>query len=106
MLYDHAYRHRRIYQALCGRNGGTVVQRHLHTLITAALRTHLQPHLAAAGSPIPAEAIAEFYASALLGLLSWWISTDFHNGPDYIAHLYGVMAVPGISAAVVVPSRS
>ena len=47
VLFEHAYRNRRIYQALCGRNGGTVVQRHLHTLITRALRTHLEPHLAA-----------------------------------------------------------
>ena len=106
VLFDHAYRHRRIYQALCGRNGGTVVQRHLHTLITAALRTHLQPHLAAAGSPIPAEAMAEFYTSALLGMLTWWIGTDFHNGPDYVARLYGAMAVPGIHTAVAAPSRA
>src|SRR5258705_12452313 len=35
VLFEHAYHNRRIYQALCGRNGGTVVQRHLHTLITA-----------------------------------------------------------------------
>jgi AcrR family transcriptional regulator len=104
VLFEHAYRHRRIYQALCGRNGGTIVQRHLHTLIVAALRTHLRPHLAAAGSSIPAEAIAEFYTSALLGLLTWWISQDFHNGPRYIARLYGTLAIPGITAAVTGPS--
>jgi AcrR family transcriptional regulator len=67
VLFEHAYRHRRVYQALCGRDGGTVVVRHLHTLIATALRAHLEPHLAAAGSPIPAEAMAEFHTSALLG---------------------------------------
>ena len=100
VLFEHAYRNRRIYQALCGRNGGSVVQRHLHTLIAGALRNHLGPHLAAAGSPIPAEAMAEFYTSALLGMLTWWVSHEFRNGPDYIAQLYGAMAIPGIHAAV------
>lgn len=100
VVFDHAYRHRRVYRALCGRTGGTVVVRHVHTLIATALRAHFEPHLAAAGSPIPAEAMAEFHTSALLGMLTWWISQDFHNGPDYIAQLYGAMAVPGIHAAI------
>ena len=106
VLFDHAYRHRRVYQALCGRNGGGVVQRHLHALVADALRTHLRPQLAKAGSPIPAEAMAEFYTSGLLGLLTWWIGQDFHNGPNYIAELYAAMASPGITAAVAASSPS
>jgi AcrR family transcriptional regulator len=99
-LFDHAYRHRPVYRALCGRTGGTMVQRHLHGIIGSALRTHLEPHLTAAGSSIPAEAMAEFYTSALLGLLIWWVGQDFKGGPDAIARLYGVLAGPGIMAAL------
>jgi AcrR family transcriptional regulator len=103
LLFQHAYRHRPVYRALCGRPGGTVVQRHLHALIAGALRTYLQPHLTAAGSNIPAEAMAEFYTSALLGLLIWWVAQDFKGGPDAIAQIYGALAVPGILAAVSAP---
>jgi hypothetical protein len=53
-----------------------------------------------ARSPIPADALAEFYTSALLGLLTWWINTDFRGDPDYVASLYAAMAVPGIQNAV------
>jgi AcrR family transcriptional regulator len=97
-LFRHAYRNRPIYRALCGRPGGTVVQRHLHAIVTAALRAHLQPQLAAAGSRIPVEAMAEFHASALIGLLIWWVGRDFTGGPDAIADLYGALAGPGILA--------
>jgi AcrR family transcriptional regulator len=100
LLFHHAYRHRPVYRALCGRPGGTVVQRYLHVLIAGALRAHLQPQLAAAGSSIPAEAMAEFYTSALLGLLIWWVAQDFKGGPDAIAQIYGELAAPGILAAV------
>ncbi len=98
-LFRHAYRHRPVYRALCGRTGGTVVQRHLHAIIGGALRAHL----AAVGSRIPAEAMAEFYTSALVGLLTWWVGQDFKGGPDAIAEIYGALAVPGILAAVPVP---
>ena len=102
-LFDHAYRHRPVYRALCGRAGGTVVQRHLHALIGTALRTHLEPRLAAAGSSLGAktmaEAMAEFYTSALLGLLIWWVGQDFKGGPHAIARLYAALAEPGIAAA-------
>src|SRR5262245_47433680 len=32
-LFAHAHRNRRVYQALCGRQGGTVVHQHLHRLL-------------------------------------------------------------------------
>ncbi len=100
VLFEHAHRHRRIYQALYGRQGGTIVYRHLHALIAAALRAHLAPHLAARGSPIPADVIAEFYTSALLGILTWWVDQGFPHGPVHMAQMYGTMANPGIIAII------
>ena len=91
-LFHHAYRNRPVYRALCGRPGGTLVQRHLHTLIVGVLRSQLT----AAGPRIPAEAMAEFYTSALLGLLIWWVGRDFEGGPDAIAHIYSTLAAPGL----------
>ncbi|MEN3304575.1 MAG: hypothetical protein V7603_777 [Micromonosporaceae bacterium] len=100
VVFAHAYRHRRIYQALCGHGGGTIVYRHLHTLVAAALRAHLAPHLTASGSPIPADAIAEFYTSGLLGILTWWVDQSFPHGPVHVAQMYGAMANPGIVAVI------
>ena len=103
VMFSHAYRHRRVYRALCGRRGGTVVYRHLHTLIATALRTHLGPHLN--GSPIPVDVVAEFYTAGLLGVLTWWIDQDFAHGPAHVARMYGTMANPGVMAVLDAPAR-
>jgi hypothetical protein len=80
-LFDHAHRHRAVYQALCGRQGGNLVYRHLRRLVGDLLREHLQPHLIAAGSDLPVDVVAEFYTSAALGLLTRWVDHDFRPGP-------------------------
>jgi len=100
VIFDHAHRHRRIYQALCGRQGGNVVHRHLHRLIGDLLREHLRPHLAAAGSDLPVDVVAEFYTSAALGLLIWWVNHDYPHNPTRLADMYQQLAAPGLRAAL------
>jgi AcrR family transcriptional regulator len=100
VVFDHAYRHQLIYQALCGKQGGAIIQRYLHQRISDLLREHLRPHLAAAGSEIPADIIAEYYTSGTLGLLAWWVDHDFQHGPAWLARSYQQLAVPGILAAL------
>ena len=43
LLFEHAYRNQRVYRALCGHQGGALVQRHLRALIGDLLRKHLRP---------------------------------------------------------------
>ena len=81
VVFRHAYDHRPIYRALCGRQGGNVVDGHLRTMFGALLGDHLRPHLAAAGSSLPPAIVAEFYASALIGVLTWWVNEDFPYSP-------------------------
>lgn len=100
VLFAHAYQHRPVYRALCGKQGGNLVQRHLHRLIGGMLREHLQPRLAAAGSPLPADVVAEFYTSATLGLLTWWVDHNFRQGPTRMAEMHHQLTAPGVIAAL------
>jgi AcrR family transcriptional regulator len=93
LLYEHAYRNQRVYRALCGRQGGALVQRYLRRLVGDLLRKHLRPHVARAD--VPADVAAEFYTSAALGLLVWWIDHDFCNGPAWLIATYRTLAAPG-----------
>ncbi len=43
LLYEHAYRNQRVYRALCGRQGGALVQRYLRRLIGDLLRKRIRP---------------------------------------------------------------
>jgi AcrR family transcriptional regulator len=99
-LFDHAYQRRVVYRALCGRQGGDIVQRHLRNLVGDLLREHLRPHLAAAGSDLPVDVVAEFYTSAALGLLTWWVDHDFRHSPAQLAHMYQQLAAPGLLTAL------
>ena len=82
LLFEHAYAHQLVYRALCGRQGGNLVVRHLHGLITDLLRARLT------GGELPADVVAEFHASGIIGLLGWWIEHDFCHGPDWLAGVY------------------
>jgi AcrR family transcriptional regulator len=99
-LFDHAYQRRAVYRALCGRQGGDIVYRHLRHLVGGLLRDHLRPHLTAAGSDLPVDVVAEFYTSAALGLLTWWVDHDFRHGPVRLAQMYQRLAAPGLRAAL------
>jgi AcrR family transcriptional regulator len=99
-LFAHAYQRRAVYRALCGRQGGDIVYRHLRRLIGGLLREHLRPQLAAAGSDLPVDVVAEFYTSAALGLLTWWVDHDFRPGPARLADAYQRLAAPGLRAAL------
>ncbi|MFG3691698.1 TetR/AcrR family transcriptional regulator [Micromonospora sp. NPDC047740] len=104
VIFAHAYRHRDLYRALCGRRGGSVVQRHLHRLVSDLLRDHLRPHIEAARSDLPVDVAAAFYTSAALGLLTWWVDQDFRPGPAALASIYQRLAAPGLLAALAPPA--
>ena len=94
LLFEHAYRNQRVYRALCGHQGGALVQRYLRRLIGDLLRQRLRPQLGQTGPDVPADVAAEFYTSAVLGLLVWWIDHEFCNGPTWLAATYRMLAQP------------
>jgi AcrR family transcriptional regulator len=94
LLFEHAYRNQRVYRALCGRHGGALVQRYLRRLIGDLLRQRLRPQVSQGGTEVPADVAAEFYTSAALGLLVWWIDHEFCYGPSWLAGAYRALAHP------------
>jgi AcrR family transcriptional regulator len=94
LLFEHAYRNQRVYRALCGHQGGALVQRYLRRLIGDLLRKHLRPQFSGASTEVTADVAAEFYTSAALGLLVWWIDHEFCNGPAWLAANYRTLAHP------------
>ena len=106
LLYQHAFEHRRVYRALCGRQGGNLVAGHLHRMVTEVLREHLGGPLAAAGSDLPADLVAEHYTTTTLGLLGWWVDHDFCHGPAWLAKAWQTLALPGLRTALGAQDRA
>lgn len=103
-IFAHAHRRRPVYRALCGKQGGTIVIGHLNGLVRGLLREHLQPHLDAAGSDIPVEVVTEFYASATIGLLTWWVEHDYPYEPSHLTQMLRRLATPGMLAVLGPPA--
>ena len=70
------------------------MQRYLRRLLGDLLRRHLRPQFSQTGTEVPADVAAEFYTSAALGLLVWWIDHEFCNGPTWLAATYRMLAHP------------
>lgn len=98
VLFTHAHQHRAVYRALCGKQGGVIVHRHLHTMFSELMLRHLQPHLDAAGNAIPVPVVVEALTSAALGLLTWWLDHDMPHPPADIARMYQQLTTPGLLA--------
>ena len=98
VMFDHAYRNQRVYQAVCGRAGETAGTRHLRQVVRDALRDHLT----AAGTRLPVEIVAEYHANALVGLLVWWVRQGFPYGPAEMARMCQEMTAPGVMATLLV----
>ncbi|WP_433300443.1 TetR/AcrR family transcriptional regulator [Actinoplanes sp. CA-030573] len=92
VIFAHAYRNQRVYQAV-----GTA---HLHRLLYDALRDHLAEH----GTRQPVEILAQYHASALVGLLSWWVKAGFPHGPAEMARMCQEIMQPSVMAAVLRPA--
>jgi Transcriptional regulator C-terminal region len=96
VMFEHAHRHGRIYRAGLGRSGDSVLSRHLHDVLAELLGAHL----AAIGTRMPVEVVAEYHASALLGLLVWWVRQDFPYGPEEMSRMCQDLTAPGVRGAL------
>jgi AcrR family transcriptional regulator len=95
-VFEHAYRNREVYRAACGRRGENVLSRQLHPLLVELLTEHLST----VGTRMPVPVMAEYHASALTGLVVWWVREDFPYGPEHMAGMCRDLTVPGVIASL------
>lgn len=88
VIFEHAHRHQQVYRAV-----GTA---HLHQMIFEVMRDHLCTH---DDLRLPVDVAAEYHASALVGILGWWVRADFPHGPAEMARMIRELTVGGITAA-------
>lgn len=95
-LFRFAYARRQAFRALCGKQGGEVVQRHLRRLLTELLMAHVR-----LGVPeVPAEVVVEFCTSTTLGLLGWAVDNGFPRDAAWLTSAYRRLVEPGVHAVL------
>jgi AcrR family transcriptional regulator len=101
LVFEHAAAHRQLYGALVGRRAGTVVQRYAREQVAALLREHLEQVAAARGVTlaVPVDVAAQYIASALLGVLSWWLDGEMPHSAEEMGRACLRLTKPAFTAA-------
>ncbi|MBM2619052.1 TetR/AcrR family transcriptional regulator [Actinoplanes sp. LDG1-06] len=86
VIFEHAHRHPQIYRAV-----GTS---HLHQMIFEVMRDHLCTH---DDLGLPVDVAAEYHASALVGILGWWVRNNFPHSPHDMARMIRELTVGGMA---------
>lgn len=89
-VFGHAAQHSDLYKIILSGGAATRVLNHVREMLQEAAETFFGPILTAshrADIP-PADSFAGYFASALLGFLTWWLDKGMPYSPDQTADLF------------------
>jgi len=100
-LLAHAHEHREVFPAMVGKRGGAVIQHVLRRLLVELVRDDVKA-MASQGraGPVPSEAIVQFLANGLFGLLVWWLNGRMRLTVEEVNEIFRRLAVPAVRAAL------
>lgn len=101
-LFAHAAQHRRLYRALLNSRSGPMLLRYLRDTIARPMPEHLRVMDLAPGGPAPAGValVTAAMASAVLGVLVWWLEEDAPYSPAEMERVLERLFTYGIAGAL------
>ena len=101
-LFEHVASHRGLYRGFVGSRAGPVVMKHVRESSIALAREHLLEVVARRGSSptVPVEVMGKFVVGALVGLLTWWVSTDTPYSAEQMAAMFERLTAPAVEAGL------
>jgi len=94
-VFAHTNEYRDVFRAMVGKRSGAVVERMLHKLVVDLVREDVKETIAQReNSAVPAEALVQFIAGALLGLLMWWLGGKNRLSVAEVNALFRKLAIP------------
>jgi AcrR family transcriptional regulator len=99
-LLAHAHEHRDAFPAMVGKRGGAVIQHVLRKLLVGLVREDVKSTVPKEGTgAVPPEAIVQFLANGLFGLLVWWLNGRMRLSVEEVNGIFRQLAVPALKAA-------
>jgi len=100
-LFAHAEQHRDVFAAMVGKHSGTVYQHHLHQMLVDLVREDVgAPGSRKVRDAMEVEAVVQFVAGGLLGLLVSWQDRMTRASVDDLDDLFRRMAVPAVESVL------
>lgn len=99
-VFEHAASHSRIWRAIVGRQGGTIVLKELHRILLNLVGGEIRLLVPRRGRPVVApNVIAEYTVSSLQGLLVWWLDEGMPYPAVEMDRMFRALTAPGMVAA-------
>jgi AcrR family transcriptional regulator len=99
-VFDHTNQYRDVFRAMVGKRSGAAVERLLHKLVVDLVREDVKVTMALKGAgAVPAEALVQFVAGALFGVLMWWVEGKMRVSVAEVDTLFRRLAIPALKAA-------
>ena len=100
-LFVHANEHRSVFRAMVGKRSGAVIQQLLHKMLVDLVRDDVKAIASrSAAAAMPTEAMVQFVAGGLFGLLMWWGNWKMRMPVDEVNTLFRRLAIPAVKAAL------
>jgi hypothetical protein len=99
-VFAHTSEYREVFRAMVGKRSGGVVERMLHKLVVDLVREDVRDTVAQReNNTVPAEALVQFIAGALFGLLMWWLEGKNRLSVAEVNALLRTLAIPVLKMA-------
>jgi AcrR family transcriptional regulator len=99
-LFAHANEYRDVFRAMVGKQSGATVQRFMHKLLVDLVRDDVKGAVGRTEkTAVPTEALVQFIAGALFGLLMWWLDGRMRLSVAEVDALFRTLAIPALKAA-------
>lgn len=106
-LLAHTNDHRNMFRAMVGKRSGAVLQRRFHKMLTELLHEEMSVSFPRAGDArVPVDAVIQYLASGMYGLMAWWLDGPMRMSVDEITALFLRLATAAVSAAPAPPVRA
>jgi AcrR family transcriptional regulator len=105
-MLAHVNEHRHLFKAMAGKRSGAAVQNVLRKLIVDLVRDDLRAMISGIESHRAViDAVVEFIAGGLLGLLVWWLGSKDRLSVEEMNPLFRRFAIPAAKAALSPPQQ-
>jgi AcrR family transcriptional regulator len=96
-VFRHAAQNADLYKIILSGGAASRVLNHVRAMLQEAAEEFFGPQLAARPGEHapPADAFAGYFASALLGFLTWWLEKGMPYGPDRMAGVFMQLFIGG-----------
>jgi len=98
-MFAHANEYRDAYRAMVGKHSGAMIQLLVHKLLVDLVRDDAKAMVSRGSSnSIPTEAVVQFVAGGLFGLLGWWLDGKMRLSVEELNTLFRQFAIPAMKA--------